>query len=77
MLWIPNNILGGFSMELLAGIFLIVLGVFMLIKPKIMWKIADSWKTKTNAEPTNLYLNIIRTAGCILIFGGILSSLQK
>ena len=36
-------------MELILGIFFIIIGVIMLLKPKIMWKISDSWKTKTKA----------------------------
>lgn len=60
-------------MDLLVGIFLIIIGVVMLIKPKTIWKIADSWKTKTKAEPGELYIMLIRIAGLILVIGGILA----
>jgi uncharacterized membrane protein YfcA len=59
--------------ELLGGIFLIIIGVIMLIKPKTIWKVADSWKTKTKAEPGKLYIMLIRIAGFILGIGGILA----
>lgn len=63
-------------MELTVGIFLVIIGCVMIIKPKVMWKIADSWKIKTNAGPTNLYMIIIRIGGCILFIGGIFASLE-
>ena len=59
-------------MKIAAGIFLIITGFIMLIKPNVMWKIAESWKTKTNAEPTDLYMIIIRIGGLILAVGGII-----
>lgn len=59
-------------MKIAAGIFLIITGFVMLIKPNVMWKIAESWKTKTNAEPTDLYMIIIRIGGLILAVGGII-----
>lgn len=43
----------------------------MIIIPKKIWKIADSWKTKNKTEPTNYYLNMIRVGGLILFAGGI------
>jgi hypothetical protein len=67
---------GGYVMEVTIGIFLFVMGGIMLIKPKTMWKIAESWKLKTNAEPTDWYIILIRIAGCILVIGGICAILQ-
>lgn len=58
-------------MELIMGIFLVVIGGIMLIKPKIMWRVSESWKIKTNAEPTELYMILVRIGGCILAIGGI------
>ena len=49
----------------------------MLIKPNIMWKIAESWKINTNVEPTDLYMIIIRIAGLILAVGGIIAILKN
>lgn len=63
-------------MELTIGIFLFVMGGVMLIKPKTIWKIAESWKVKTNAEPTELYIILSRIAGSILVIGGICAILQ-
>lgn len=63
-------------MELLCGIFLAILGGTMLIKPKAIWIISDSWKIKSNAEPTDLYIILIRIGGCILVVGGIFAIFQ-
>lgn len=63
-------------MELIGGIFLIVIGGLMLIKPKTIWNIAESWKVRANAEPTKLYMVLIRICGCILVIGGICATLQ-
>ena len=59
-------------MKAAAGIFLIIMGFVMLIKPNVMWKIAESWKTKTNGEPTDVYMIIVRIGGLILAVGGVI-----
>ncbi len=63
-------------MELAIGIFLFLMGGLMLIIPKKVWTIAESWKLKTKAEPTELYVLFIRIGGCILVIGGICAILQ-
>lgn len=63
-------------MEITIGIFLAAIGIIMLVKPKTIWKIAESWKLKTVAEPTELYVVLIRIAGSILMIGGIFAILQ-
>jgi len=63
-------------MEMIAGIFLVLIGGIMLIKPKAIWKISESWKTKAAGEPTDLYIMMIRIGGCILVVGGICAILQ-
>ena len=63
-------------MEIIAGIFLVLIGGTMLIKPKAIWKVSESWKTKAEGEPTELYIMMIRIGGCILVIGGICAILQ-
>ncbi|GKX67655.1 DUF6199 family natural product biosynthesis protein [Inconstantimicrobium mannanitabidum] len=58
-------------MNLIACILLTIIGGAMLVMPKKVWIISDSWKVKTKAEPTSLYLILIRIGGSILIIGGI------
>lgn len=64
-------------MKVGGGIFLIIMGGVMLIKPHLMWKVGESWKTKTNVEPSDLYIVIVRIAGLILVIGGIIAVLIK
>ncbi len=64
---------GGIQMKVAGGIFLIIMGGIMLIKPNLMWKVAESWKTKSNSGATDLYILIVRIAGIILAIGGIVT----
>ena len=50
-----------------AGGFLIVIGFIMLLKPRLVWKISDSWKTKNNDGPNESYLKLIVMVGIVLI----------
>lgn len=60
-------------MNFIGSILLTIIGGTMLIKPKKIWQISDSWKTKTKTEPTELYLILIRIGGSILSIGSILA----
>lgn len=60
-------------MNYVGGVFLVFSGCVMLFKPKTMWKISDSWKTKNNSEPTSFYLKFIQAGGLVLTVGGILA----
>ncbi len=55
---------------------LIIFGVITIIKPKAMWIIGDSWKLKAKAEPTEIYLIIIRIVGSILVIAGIFAAFE-
>jgi hypothetical protein len=63
-------------MNIIVCILLIIFGVIMIIKPKAMWIIGDSWKVKAKTEPTEIYLIIIRVVGSILIIGGIFAAFE-
>ena len=64
---------GGSQRKVAGGIFLIIMGGVMLIKPNLMWKVSESWKTKSNSGATDLYILIVRIAGIILAIGGIVT----
>lgn len=63
-------------MELMMGIFLIVIGGIMLIRPKIIWRVGESWKINAYVEPNESYIIFIRIGGCILVISGIYAILQ-
>ena len=54
--------------EVIALVFLLGVGLLMLIKPEVVWKI-DHCFTVKNGEPTELYLAITRVSG--LVFAAI------
>lgn len=58
-------------MEAICGIFFIFMGALMFVKPKTIWWFAESWKVKTKAEPSNIYMAFTRTGGAIVLVGGI------
>ena len=55
-------------LEIAVGIILFALGLFMLTKPAIVWKI-EHFLTVKNGEPTDWYLAITRLIGlgCIVV----------
>ena len=50
---------------------LILLGLVMVWKPEILWKI-ETFITVKNGEPTDLYLTLMRLGGILFIAAGIL-----
>lgn len=52
-------------MDYIWVILLIVLGLAMLIKPEILWRI-EHMLTVKNGEPTELYLALMRIGGIFL-----------
>ncbi|WP_291578307.1 DUF6199 family natural product biosynthesis protein [Clostridium sp. UBA6640] len=63
-------------MNIIVCMLLIIFGVITIIKPKAMWIIGDSWKLKAKAEPTEIYLIIIRIVGSILVIAGIFAAFE-
>lgn len=66
----------GEKMNIIASVILIIFGLMMILKPRRIWKIADSWKIINKAEPANYYLNMIRVGGFILTVGGIAAAIE-
>ncbi len=50
---------------------LILLGLAMLLKPEILWKIENIFTVK-NGEPADFYLTFMRLGGIFFIGAGIL-----
>lgn len=57
-------------MDYIWVILLIVLGLAMLIKPEILWRI-EHMLTVKNGEPTELYLALMRIGGIFFAGPGI------
>ena len=53
--------------NILIGIALFLVGLFLALFPYQYWKFSESWKNKSGAEPTNRYIIATRIGGCILM----------
>ena len=58
-------------MEWLSLIILFVLGIMMLFKPELLWKI-EYFFTVKNGEPSDLYLALMRIGGVFFILASII-----
>lgn len=54
---------------MLIGIFLIIIGVFVAIKPYIAWYLCIGWQIK-NSEPTEIGLSIYRIIAVVKVIIG-------
>lgn len=55
---------------LLIGIFCIVFGGFLFLKPKLIWKLTEQWKSNYADEPSSLYKASTKFGGiCFLVLG--------
>ncbi len=54
------------------GIVFIIIGLIMLISPKIFYQIVEQWKDDDKSiKPSNLYIISTRFGGCIFIIVGL------
>ena len=51
---------------MLELLFLLILGILMLFKPELLWKIEHMFTVK-NGEPTELYLAFMRVGGAFFL----------
>lgn len=60
------------TQEQIAGILLVLISVAILIFPKQIWKIAESWKNKEKVAPSDSYLVVVRCVAVGLLIVGII-----
>ena len=68
-----GNVLGkeGEIMYIVLGIILIIIGGMMIINPKLVWEITESWKNDRSAEPSNFYKINVRIGGGVFLLVGL------
>ena len=54
-----------------GGIIILALGVFIFLKPDLIWKITEGWKFYHADKPSELYLKITKFAGVLYALLGI------
>ena len=55
---------------MLELLFLLILGILMLFKPELLWKIEHMFTVK-NGEPTELYLACMRVGGVFFLIASV------
>lgn len=55
---------------MLELLFLLILGILMLFKPELLWKIEHMFTVK-NGEPTELYLAFMRVGGVLFLIASV------
>ncbi|WP_409340740.1 DUF6199 family natural product biosynthesis protein [Paenibacillus sp. MBLB4367] len=50
---------------------LVLIGLLMLIKPNVFWKLTESWKSNDAMEPSFLYVMSTRLGGGMCALAGI------
>lgn len=55
----------------LLGIVIAAIGVFILLKPNLVWKLTEKWKSYRADEPSDSYLKMAKFGGILYILLGI------
>ena len=55
---------------MLELLFLLILGILILFKPELLWKIEHMFTVK-NGEPTELYLAFMRVGGVFFLIASV------
>lgn len=61
------------DINLIWPVILFLLGLFMLINPKLLWK-KEHYFTAKNGEPTDLYIAFMRIGGLFFMFASVIIS---
>ena len=63
------------SQEQIAGIILCVIGLALSVKPTLVWKLTESWKTEDGKVPSGSYMRVLRVvSGAALDVGVLLAA---
>lgn len=60
-------------MFILWGILFVAIGLVLLIAPKTVYKITESWKNDAEGEPSGIFLMSTRFGGAIFCIIGVLA----
>ncbi len=57
----------------LAGVVFVVLGVFLFVRPDLVWKLTEQWKSYRADEPSDLYVKSTKFGGVAFALCGVAS----
>ena len=58
--------------SIFGGMIILALGIVMFLKPHIVWKLTEEWKSYGADEPSDLYLKSTKMGGIILALLGVI-----
>lgn len=57
--------------SILGGIIIAVIGIFIFLKPNLVWELTEKWKSYRADEPSDFYLKSTRFGGALFVLLGI------
>ena len=54
-----------------GGVIIFVLGMFIFLKPDLVWKLTEAWKSNRADEPSELYLKTTKIGGILFALLGV------
>lgn len=58
--------------EQIAGIILCIIALVLTVKPTLVWKITESWKSEESKVPSDRYMTVLRIVGGAFLGVGVL-----
>lgn len=55
-----------------GGIIILGLGIFIFLKPRLVWKLTEEWKSYRADEPSEFYLKATKIGGALFALFGII-----
>ena len=55
-----------------GGIIIFALGMFIFLKPDLVWKLTEEWKSDRADEPSECYLKVTKIGGISFALFGII-----
>ena len=55
-----------------GGIIIFALGMFIFLKPDLVWKLTEEWKSYRADEPSEFYLKVAKIGGISFTLFGII-----
>ena len=54
-----------------GGVIIFALGLFIFLKPDLVWKLTEKWKSYRADEPSEFYLKVTKMGGILFALFGI------
>ncbi len=58
--------------SILGGMVVFALGIFVFLKPELVWKLREEWKSSSADEPSELYLKTEKIRGILFALIGMI-----